>query len=226
MKISKRDSMLLLALAGLLIFLLLYLLVFNTFQAKADAAAQNVATLTPQLQQLEQEYQNLATYQSEIEQYRSSSADKLAAFPADIKEEDLMSYLMTLEADNGITLDSISFNGSTMLTEFPGMVQKDGKDVATTMDAYSSNVVTTGQFSYDQMKKVIDYIYSSPRQTSLNSVAVSYNSETGGLTGSLDINRYYISYPEAVYTPEPLPSVALGVTDPFGTVKTTTVKAA
>ena len=85
------------------------------------------------------------------------------------------------------------------------------------MDAYSTDAVVTGQLTYPQLKSVISYLYAGKTQTSLNSVAVSFNAETGGLTGTFDIARYYVNYPGAVYTPEPLPEVALGVTDLFGT---------
>lgn len=217
MKISKRDAELLLALAGLVVFLLLYLFVFNTFQTRTDTVQQEITTLQPQLQQLEDIYANLATYQSGIEKYRGTTADKLEKFPADIKEEDFMSYLLTLQAREGVDLQSISFSGSTLLSEFPGVIQKDGADTKTTMDAYSTDAVVTCQLTYPQLKSVISYLYAGKTQTSLNSVAVSFNAETGGLTGTFDIARYYVNYPGAVYTPEPLPEVPLGVTDPFGT---------
>ena len=217
MKISKRDAQLLIILGGLLVFLALYMLVFNHFQAKSDAVAQNIATLTPQLQELENEYANLATYQNGITEYRDTVAKKLEAFPADIKEEDVMSYLITMEAQNGIKLDEITFSGTTPLDEFQGIVQKDGKDVPVTMDVFSMEAVASGQMNYSQLKSVIDYLYAGPTQSSLNSVSVSFNSETGGLTGSFDINRYYITYDGANYVPEPLPDTALGTQDPFNT---------
>ena len=45
----------------------------------------------------------------------------------------IMSYLLTLQAKEGVDLQSISFNGSTLLSEFPGVIQKDGADTKTTM---------------------------------------------------------------------------------------------
>lgn len=83
------------------------------------------------------------------------------------------------------------------------------------MDAYSTGAVVTGQLNYPQLKSVISYLYDSQTQTTLNSVAVSFNAETGALSGSFDISRYYVNYSEAVYTPEPLPDVALGIPDPL-----------
>ena len=220
MKLSKKDAQLLIILGGLLVFLALYMLVFNHFQTKSDEVAQNIATLEPQLQELESEYANLATYQNGIEQYRTGITDKLKAYPADIKEEDIMSYLITMESRTGIALTSITFNEAALLNEFPGVVPDGDKNVSTTMDAYRVGAVVTGQMNYSQMKRAIDYLYSSPTQTSLNSIAVSYNAETGGLTGSLDISRYYVAYPGAVYAPEPLKDTPLGTTDPFHTVNT------
>ena len=218
MKISKRDAQLLIILGGLLIFLALYLLVFNAFQTKADAAAQKNQSLQPQLQQLESEYASLATYQTGIEKYRTVVAQKLKAFPADIKEEDLISYLLAMENSTGISIDSVTFSGSTQLNEFAGVLQKNGKDTSTTMDAYSVGTIVTGQMSYDQMKKTLAYLYASPTQTSLNSLSVSFNAETGSLLGSLDFSRYYVNYNDATYVPEPLPNTPLGVTDLFNSV--------
>lgn len=217
MKVSKRDTELLLVLAGLLVFLALYLFVFNIFQTKTDTVNQNIATLQPQLDELEQEYLDLAKYEQGIKDYRASVAEKLGAYPADIKEEDLMSFLLNLQATEGIKLDSVSFNGAAKLSSFPGVFAQGDKDVRTTMDAYSTSVLASGRLNYPQLKRVIDSLYAASTQTSLNSVAVSFNAETGGLTANLDISRYYVSYPEAAYAPEPLPGTSLGVADLFGT---------
>ena len=56
MRIAKRDLKLLLILAGLLIFILLYMLVFNSFQSKTDAVKAKIAELEPQVQELENHY--------------------------------------------------------------------------------------------------------------------------------------------------------------------------
>lgn len=215
--ISKRDKGLLLILAGLAVFLILYLLVFNSFQAKGDEAAQQIQVLKPQLQTLEQEYNDLDTYKSGIADFRSSVSKKMAAFPTSIKEEDMMSYLLTLETNQKINIDDVSFSGTTPLMQFQGIVDQNGQDTPVTLDAGSVGAVFNGQLTYPQLKSVLNYLYSTKTQSSVNSVTVSFNSETGGLTGSFDISRYYLTWPDAAYTPEPLPDSPIGVKDLFGT---------
>lgn len=217
MKVSKRDAKLLLVLAGLLVFLGLYLGVFNRFQAKADAVRQSINELQPQLDELEQQYLDLAKYEQGIRDYRSSVETELAAYPVGIKEEDFLSWLLRLEAREGIRIDSVSFDAPALLSEFPAVMEKGGADAHTTMDAYRAGVVMVGQMTYPQLKSVVDALYADDVQTSLDSVALSYNMETGKLTGTFAIARYYVQWEDSVYEAEPVPETPLGVNDPFGT---------
>lgn len=218
MKISKRDTKLLLILAGLLVFLAAYMGLFNPYQAKADAVAAESVQLEARVAELESLYLHLGTYEQGIEEYRDTVARQLEKYPANIENEDFLSYLLTMEKRQGITIESVSFDAPALISEFSAVVEQDGEDVPVTMSAYRTGAVMSGQMNYAQLKSVVDYLYDSDRQTSLDSVSVSYNSETAALSGSLSIAKYFVSWPDAPYTPEPLPSVNLGVNDLFGTV--------
>jgi len=217
MKISKRDAELLLILAGLLVFLILYLGVYNHFQTEADSVESDIAALQPQLTKLENENAHLAEYEQGITEYRTSVKDKLAAFPADIKDEDFLSYLLTMSSKVGISMESVTFDAPTLLSEFDGILEQNGTDTNATLDACRIGTVMTGQLTYKQLKSAVDYIYSSATQTSLDSVSVSFDAETSKLTGSFAVSRYYVQWPGAVYSPETLPTTSLGVSDLFGT---------
>ena len=69
MKIAKRDLKLLLILAGLLVFLLLYMLVFNPLQTKIDAVEARNAQLSAQVEDLEAKYLRMAEYEDGIKNY-------------------------------------------------------------------------------------------------------------------------------------------------------------
>jgi hypothetical protein len=217
MKISKRDAMLLLVLGGLLVFLALYMLVFTPFQNKTSAVEQKIAELEPKAQELEQEYLKLADYEAGIEEGRDAVTRELQALPADVREEDMLSYLLTLESRQGIRLESVTFDEPTLLLEFPAVVPSGETDASTTMDAYRTGAVVTAALTYPQLKSVVDYLYNSEKRTALDSVSVSYDAETGALNGSFSIAKYFVKWPEAVYEPEPLPSTPLGRSDLFGT---------
>ncbi|MGM9521962.1 MAG: hypothetical protein ACI3VB_05730 [Oscillospiraceae bacterium] len=217
MKIAKHDVKLLLVLAGLLIFLASYLLVFNPFQKRTQEVKSRINELQPQVQALEEDYLLLAEYEDGIETSRANVAELLKFFPADVKEEDVLSYLLTMEAHENIRMESVTFMDPELVRQFDAVLEQDRQDVIETMEVYRTSTVMTGTMSYPQAKNVIDYFYASPMQTNLENVALTFNAETGLLTGTFQLVKYYIKWPGATYTPEQVPTVERGVRDLFGT---------
>ena len=217
MKIAKRDLKLLLILAGLLVFLLMYLLVFNPLQTKiSDVKAEN-AQLSAQVEDLEAKYLRMAEYEEGIKASREYVNETLKSFPGDVKEEDILSYLLTMESRQGIRMESVTFNKPELVQQFDMMIQKDGQDVAIPAGAYRANTVMTGTLDYPQAKNVINYLYASDKQTTLNNVTLTYNAETGKLAGSFQLDKYFINWDGAEYVPERVPVVDIGLKDLFGT---------
>lgn len=217
MKVSKRDIKLLLILGGLLSFLLLYFCVFTPFQEKTDTVKQEIATMEPQLAEMELHYKKLATYEQGVKEARSGIDDELKRYPTKIENEDFLSYLMDWEKKIGFNIDSVAFDEPGLLNQFSCVVDQNGEDLTTQVSAYRTGVTAAGEITYPQMKEAIDYFYASLENTALDSVSVSFNAETGLLTGSFGISKYYIGWQDAPYAPKPLPYVSKGVADPFGT---------
>ncbi len=136
MKIAKRDLKLLLVLAGLLVFLLAYMLVFNPLQTKiAEVEAEN-AQLSAEVQDLEAKYLRMGEYEEGIKNSREYVKETLKNFPGDVKEEDILSYLLTMESRQGIRMESVTFNKPELVQQFDMMAMQDGKDVAIPAGAY------------------------------------------------------------------------------------------
>ena len=217
MKIAKRDLKLLLVLAGLLVFLLAYMLVFNPLQDKiAEVEAEN-AQLSAEVQDLEAKYLRMGEYEEGIKNSREYVKETLKNFPGDVKEEDILSYLLTMESRQGIRMESVTFNKPELLQQFDMMTMKDGQDVATPAAAYRANTVMTGTLTYPQAKNVINYLYDTEKQTTLNNMTLTYNAETGKLAGSFQFYKYFINWDGAEYIPERVPVVDIGLKDLFGT---------
>ena len=217
MKIAKRDLKLLLILAGLLVFLLMYLLVFNPLQTKiSDVKAEN-AQLTAQVEDLEAKYLRMAEYEEGIQASRAYVKETLKSFPGDVKEEDILSYLLTMESRQGIRMESVTFIKPELVQQLNMMTQVDGQDVAVPANAYRATTVMTGTLNYPQAKNVINYLYDSDKQTTLENATLTYNAETGKLAGSFELSKYLINFDGAEYVPERVPVVDLGLKDLFGT---------
>lgn len=236
-KISPKELNLLLILGGVLIFVVLYTYLFTPMQTKTADMKQDIANLEQKIKELEVHSAYAAKYKEKTEEYRNNINEKLAVYPADIKEEDMVAYLLKMENATGIDISSVAFAPAEELTSFQGVVsqtveidvgseeeseeleklrQQSQKEVATDMKVFRTGATVSAEMSYDYLKDTIKYIYRSAAQTTLDSVSVSYSSETNKLNGSLNISRYYITYPEAVYTPEELPPVSIGVNQLFG----------
>ena len=217
MKLEKRDLKLLLILAGLVIFLLLYLLVFNPAQTRLQEIEARSSQLTAQVQELETQYLHMADYEAGIDAGRKNVRELLESFPGDVKEEDILSYLLTMEAKEGIHMESVTFNPPEIVQSFPAVLEQSGQDVAAEVEACRASPVMTGTLTYPQAKNVIDYFYASPRQTTLENATLTYNAESGQLTGTFQLAKYFIRWDGAEYIPERVPVVDIGLGDLFGT---------
>jgi len=217
MKIARRDLKLLLVLAGLLVFLLLYMLVFNPLQSKISEVESQNAQLSAQVQDLEAKYLRMGEYEEGIKTSRENVKEFLKNFPGDVKEEDILSYLLTMEARQGIRMESVTFNPPEMVQEFNMMTLQDGQDVAVPAGAYRASTVMTGTMTYPQAKNVIRYFYDSEKQTNLENTTLTYNAETGKLTGTFQLAKYFVNWDGAEYVPERVPVVDIGLKDLFGT---------
>ena len=217
MKIAKRDLKLLLILAGLLVFLLMYMLVFNPLQSKISSVKAENAQLSAQVEDLEAKYLRMAEYEEGIKNSRAYVKETLKSFPGDVKEEDILSYLLTMESRQGIRMESVTFIKPELVQQFNMMTQVDGQDVAVPAGAYRASTVMTGTLTYPQAKNVINYFYESDKQTTLDNVTLTYNAETGKLAGSFELVKYSIDFDGAEYVPERVPVVDIGLKDLFGT---------
>ena len=217
MKIAKRDLKLLLILGGLLVFLLLYMLVFNPLQSKISAVKAENAQLSAQVEDLEAKYLRLAEYEEGIKTSSETVKEILKNLPGDVKEEDILSYLLTMEARQGIRMESVTFNEPELVQQFNVMTQVDGQNVAVPAGAYRASTVMTGSLNYPQAKNVINYFYDSDKQTTLETATLTYNAESGKLTGTFQLAKYFVNFDGAEYVPERVPVVDMGLKDLFGT---------
>lgn len=217
MKLAKRDVKLLLVLVGLVVFLLLYLLVFNPSQTRLREMETRSRELEAKVQELETQYLHMGEYEEGIRAGRERVKEALESFPGDVKEEDTLSYLLTMEARQGIHMESVTFQPPEPVLTFTAMMERDGEDVSAEATACRSSTVMTGTLTYPQAKNVIDYFYESPRQTTLENATLTYNAESGQLTGSFQLAKYFVTWDGAPYTPERVPVVDIGLGDLFGT---------
>lgn len=216
MKITTKDKKLLLIAGGLILFLAVYMYIFTPLQDETTQMELSIERLERECKELEAQYDDVSTYEQMIEEYRVLNQEIIDMFPVYVKEEDVLVYLMNLQEANGLHLFSIGINNPTPVLEFDGMIQVDGQDKKVHMTGRQVGVSTSTEFSYEEMKTLLNYIYATHSQTTLESMSISYDAGSDMLSSSLTFSKYSLEYDGAVYVPEELPEVEIGKEDPFG----------
>ena len=218
--LTNRDKVLLLVLAGVLILFAVYMTVVKDYNAKRDAAEAQLAELTPQLQQLQEYEANQKNYAAKTTKMGNEIATQMQRFPNDIRSEHIILNAKTLQDALGIKIQSVGSEPAALLSSFQ-LPLKDESGQYAMQNVYA---FTTGEniqctMGYDQFKSLLDFIYSQNEYTALKSVSVTYDSETGGLSGTAAITKYFIVPEKYVYAKANTEGVQQGVTNPFGTTK-------
>ncbi|MEG1633687.1 MAG: hypothetical protein RR314_06490 [Oscillospiraceae bacterium] len=219
MTISKRDAKLLLILLGIILLLVAYLAIYNPYIAKTEAVDAEIAALAPELSELQGHYANLDAYKSGIDTAAELMDSELRNYPSAIRDEDLIMYATTLQDKTGLRLTGVAFTGAEAILQFQEVsVAENGAVALRDVTAWRSGATATMTLGYQELKDMIDYISKTRTRTSLESVTVTFDSETGELTGDLTFNKYFISGAGDVYSPTEVPSVPLGKDNLFGTL--------
>jgi hypothetical protein len=83
---------------------------------------------------------------------------------------------------------------------------------------YENPLGITMACTYDDFKGLIRYIYAQQERMSVKGVNISYNRETGALSGDMTLDTYYLIGTEKTYTETKLPSISTGVDTIFGNI--------
>ena len=218
--LTNRDKVLLLVLAGVLILFAVYMTVVKDYNAKRDAAEAQLAELTPQLQQLQEYEANQKNYAAKTTKMGNEIATQMQRFPNDIRSEHIILNAKTLQDALGIKIQSVGSEPAALLSSFQlPLKDESGQYVMQNVYAFTTGENIQCTMGYDQFKSLLDFIYAQNERTALKSISVTYDSETGGLSGTAAITKYFIVPEKYVYTKANTEGVQQGVTNPFGTTK-------
>ena len=123
-KISPKELNLLLVLGGVLIFVVLYTYLFTPMRAEVADMRDDIASIEQKIKELELHSAYAAKYQEKTEAYRNNINEKLAVYPADSKEEDIVAYMRKMEEATGIDISYVAFAAAQELTSFQGVVNQ------------------------------------------------------------------------------------------------------
>lgn len=248
MKLQKKDQKLLLCAGGVMLALLAYLFVFRTFSEKNGALKNQNLQLSEQVRQLESLDANKEQYIADAEEMNLKVDEIINQYPAEIRNETAVMYAYELENEASIHFSTMTINPKNLLyttgqyqldtgsTAAAGTTDAAAADANATNTADGDAAVVTGEgptrylsvvaldvdytVTYQGFKDAIEAIQSDLERRNVESVALSYDSESGNLLGTMVINLFELQGVDKEYEAPNIPSVPTGNTNPFGSTDT------
>lgn len=108
--------------------------------------------------------------------------------------------------------------GSTDATISPNadLTATDASDPNFYFAGYKNTTRLSFQADYDQMKKIIQFIYDYTSRKVISSISLAVDKNTGLLTGTMDYDSYSVKGAGSKYEPKAIPSQPMGVKNIFG----------
>lgn len=171
--------------------------------------------------ELESELSLLQTF-AKNEEELAGNVDKAKAeldiikrkYPAKVTPEKSIKFARDMEVFTGTSVKTMSFNEAENIY-ISTIVNENGENIM----GYVSPVNISYEASYEGLKGIVNYINGFGERMNVKELTASYNQETGLLTGTMVINRYFVSGFGKEYEAPVINNIKISTDNIFGAVK-------
>lgn len=204
---------------GFLVVLVLYVFVFLNLQTKTEELEAANDVKQREVDELEEYYNNLPKYESEIKLMNEEIDEILKQYPADAREEDILMLAVDTQENNAIGYDSINMEPSEVVYDIPVETVRnaDSEDYTEEIRFVRKHAIYVNTTTYADLKSVIHEIFASPNRIGIDNIVYTRNEESGVLEGSIDVYLYSASGTGKEYTVPEIKAYPAGTTDIFRT---------
>lgn len=240
MKLKKSDVNILLIVLGIGVALLAYFLVFTKLNDKTDELKVQNASLQQEVDRLQDLANNKQQYLDDTASMQDEIENIKEQFAAAYQPEDEILYVDNLEKNFDTTASTVNMPG-TVPVEIESAAQSadtsadEATDASTaTEDATDATVDATQDAapqseillyqtpvsmdfiaSYNAIKDVVKLMNEDNMRKSVEGLTLSFDSETGDLTGNLSFSMYSLTGTDATYTTPVVSNVVMGSNNIF-----------
>ena len=235
--LSQKDKCLLIGLLGGLFLFVSWYFVYTPLQEKTTTMEMENVDLKAKADLYQSINANLAAYEEGITLYQQEITEISNHYPVNISREDEIMFLANMENihTNDLAIENITMSSVTevMPEGAPApdaAVSEETVDVAETaqttetqtevmeLHLYKQPVNYSFRCTYKGAKDMIAYVLGQSDKKAIEGMSLAFDSESGNLMGSLDLNQYYMMGLEKEYQKLNIPTVPKGVRDVFHTV--------
>jgi len=221
MTISNRDKQLLVVFAGILLVVLTYFFLFTKLQEKTETLKADNVVLQEEVTKLESLELQKQDYLAKTQEYTLENSRIQASFDNGYLLEDDIMYLSELENDqeNEVVVQYLNLATPVDIPAVITTTQGEMGLIAQPSPTALFRVVSDFGFevSYQGFKNMVRYLYATGGRKNIEQVSLMFNSQTGQLSGTMALNRYFMTGTDRAYSPAPIPSMSMGVTNIFRT---------
>lgn len=237
--LSKKDQSLLLGLLGAIFLFVAWYFVYTPLQEKTMALETENVALKAKADLYQSINANLPKYEEGIVTFEQQIAEIGNRYPVHISREDEIMFLANMENvySNDLAVENITMSAvvevvadsaAAEAAPAPDVAAEAATDVAAApaesevvipeVHMYKQPVNYSFRCTYDGAKEMITYVLGQSQTKAIEGMSLAFDSETGNLMGTLDLNQYYMMGLEKEYQAVPVPVVPKGVNDVFHTV--------
>lgn len=230
--LSQKDKCLLIGLLGGLFLFVAWYFVYTPLQEKTTTMEMENVELKAKADLYQSINANLPAYEEGITTYQQEIADISNHYPVNISREDEIMFLANMENvhNNDLAIENITMSSVTevMPEGAPAVETVASTETAETTETpaetvelhlYKQPVNYSFRCTYKGAKDMIAYVLGQSDKKAIEGMSLAFDSESGNLMGSLDLNQYYMMGLEKEYQKLNIPTVPKGVRDVFHTVR-------
>lgn len=213
MSINNRDKTLLFILLGAVVLFLVWRFVVTPMTERNAQLTTEANTLRQEIAELERIQQNEEAYRTDMANMNAEIETVFKDIPAGIKAEDKVVFTKNIESKYDLDVYGIGLQEDLLVYT---MDEKGDNPTDEGKVLLSTNVTIDCNTSYEALKAVLRGIKNEGKKLSIASATFSFDRETGGLTGTLVANMFYLNGQGLEYVPDPIESVQIGTSNLFG----------
>ena len=197
MKISDRDKKILYVLLIVILVFCAYFFGYRNITAANEKLESEISANTTT-------YNNLRIMEAQADQYAEDTEEYLAeydeiieGYATDHSQSYILNNLINIEGLNETWISQAGLSESQLIYTFGNITStnpsKSGVTVYNTdYEGYSTTTTLSYQMSYDNFKKVIDYLNTYEYKYTIDSLSASYNAESDLVSGSMSLTQYAV----------------------------------
>ena len=247
MKLSQKDAKLLIILACILLLAASYFFGYKKYTDLTDELETQIQAKQTEYTTLDAYNQHRREYQTKIEDNKTKIGEIVAKYPSKVTDQDELYLSSVIQEKCGGWITTFDFTDvetiyvpgalmpcdTTVTTDNQNSSEVPQATPAPSADTDANKVPAKGdlefcgnrnitqlgfQVDYDQLKKMVQFIYDYPQRKVINELTLAVDNTTGLLTGRMNYSSYSMEGAGATYEPLTIPSTPMGNKNVFGDI--------